>query len=684
MKAEHKILFSPIKIGNLELKNRYAMAPMASFGLVDQGGVLTDDGVEYFVTRAKGGAGLVMTGTCFVEDEVEGILSHTLMWTDNTDKWQEMQQFNKLAERCHTYGSKVFIQLASGYGRSARIPTSATKAVAPSPIPNRWDPTIMHREITKEEIKKIVDAFGKAAAFCKKCGIDGVEVHAVHEGYLLDQFTVPFFNQRTDEYGGSFENRYRFAVEVVESIKAACGKDFPVSLRFTLKHYVKDLLSGGVEGEDFEEKGRDIEEGLKAAKYLVDAGYDALSVDLGCYDAHYWNHPSVYQKDALYLEAAEMVKKVVDVPVMAAGRMDNPDTGANAIAEGKCDIVLLGRPLLADPELPNKTASGNLDLIRPCISCNYGCCTKVHQSSGRAGCAVNAQCANELHTQIIPAMEKKKVVVVGGGPGGCECARVLALRGHEVTLLEKSDRLGGALNVASAPSFKHHDLQLIKYFADELKRLGVDVHTSTEANAENVAKYNPDVVVVSSGAKPWAPKFPGSEKTIFAEEVLRKYIEDKGILNLGDDVVIIGAGQVGVETGLMILEDQSVNPSINSSTNPAINLTIVELTDKFMPQALYSDAEHAEALLAYNGAKVMLKTSTEGYDGEVLTVKDSEGKTLEIKADTVIMATGYRSNVDTYNELREAFPQVYNIGDSQRARNIFFAVHEANELARYI
>ncbi len=677
MKELHQELFKPIRIGKLELKNRYAMAPMASFGLVDENGILTDDGVEYFVTRAKGGAGLIMTGTCFVEDEVEGILPHTLMCTDNTDKWIEMQQFNKLAERCHAYGSKVFVQLASGYGRSARIPTSATKAVAPSEIPNRWDPTIIHREITKAEIKKIVDAFGKAAAFCRKCGIDGVEVHAVHEGYLLDQFTVPFFNKRTDEYGGSFENRYRFAVEVVESIKEACGKDYPVSLRFTLKHYIKDLLSGGVEGEEFEEMGRDTEEGLKAAKYLVDAGYDALSVDLGCYDAHYWNHPSVYQRDGLYLEAAEMVKKVVDVPILVAGRMDNPDFGSKSIEEGKCDILAIGRPLLADPELPNKVATGKLDMIRPCISCNYGCCTKVHQSSGRAGCAVNAQCANELNTEILPVVQKKNVVVIGGGPGGCECARVLRLRGHRVTLLEKEDKLGGALNIASQPSFKKHDLQLIRYFESELSRLGVEVKTSCEASVDSVGRLNPDVIIVASGAKACAPSFPGADKCKYAEEILvmntpEGFPKD---VQLGENIVIIGAGQVGVETGLMLLMDEK---------NTKRNVTIVEITNQFMPQALYSDSEHARALLDFYEADVMLETKVEKYEYGVLSLETNDGKQIRIPADEVILATGYRSDTKVYEDMRNNFDIVYNIGDSSKARNIYFAIHEANELARYI
>ena len=665
MRKEHEILFRPIRIGGVELKNRYVMSPMADFGLVDAGGIPTDAGVEYFVTRARGGIGLILTGACYVDDTVEKVTNKTLMCTERTDKWLAMQQYSRMAERIHAYGAKLFVQLGAGYGRSAHVPESAGEAVAPSAIPNRWDPRLIHRPAETEEVERIVRAFGEAAAFFRRCGVDGVEVHAVHEGYLLDQFTMECFNRRTDRYGGSFENRCRFAVEIVQEIKARCGTGFPVSLRYTPKHYMKGLLQGAVAGEEFTEMGRDLPEGIRMARRMEQAGYDALNVDLGCYDAHYWNHPSVYQKDGLYLEAAEAVKHAVGIPVIAAGRMDDPDLGAAAIRAGKCDMVALGRPCLAEPEIPNKVAREEFARIRPCISCNYGCCTKVHQDAARQGCAVNAQCARELETVLTPAAERKRFVVVGGGPGGCECARVLALRGHQVTLLEKSGRLGGALNVACRPGFKHHDTLLIRWFQAELERLGVEVRLDTPAEPETVRALAPDGVITATGAAPFVPPIAGISAAITAERAL---LEPESV---GKDAVIIGAGQVGVETGLWLLEQGR-------------SVTVVEATERFMPQALYSDAEHAKALLDYYGGRVLLGVCVEEIGERLLRLRGADGRPVRLEPDTVILAAGYRADPSVYERLRKEFPIVYNIGDSVRSRNIYYAVHEAYELASHL
>lgn len=665
MNERHAVLFQPIQIGGVEIKNRYVMAPMADFGLVDAGGVPTNDGIEYFVTRARGGMGLIMTGTCFVDDTIEKIGTHTLMCASGTDKWHALQQYNRMAERIHAYGGKLFIQLASGYGRSGHIPESAGEAVGPSEMTNRWDPNLKHRAMTAQEVETLVRAFGDAAAFFQRCGTDGVEVHAVHEGYLLDQFTMECFNHRTDQYGGSFENRYRFAVEIVQAIKARCGARFPVSLRYTAKHYMKGLLEGAVEGEEFVEMGRDLPEAVEAAKYLEAAGYDALNVDLGCYDAHFWNHPSVYQRDALYLDAAARIKEAVSVPVIVAGRMDDPDVGARAVREGKCDMVGLARPALADPDIPNKVALGQYARIRPCISCNYGCCNKVHLDAGRQGCAVNAQCARELETVLTPALEKKLVVVAGGGPGGCECARVLALRGHRVILLESSDRLGGALRSACMPSFKGHDRLLIRYFEKELERLGVDVRLGAAASVETVRALHPDVVVTATGAKPFVPPIPGAEKGMTAVQALLD------VQKVGQRAVIVGAGQVGVELGLWLLE-------------LGRQVTIVEAAPDFMPQALYSDREHAQALLSYRGGRVELGVQVLEIGEHDVRVQCANGAEECLPADSVILATGFRSDGRVYQDMRAAFPQVYNIGDSVKSRNIYYAVHEAYELASHL
>lgn len=663
MKKEHKVLFEPASIGDLELKNRYTMAPMGMFGMVDKDGILTDSGVEYYVTRAKGGIGLITTGICLVKIDSEGLNPTVLFLTKDTDKWRAMQQFNKMTDRIHAYGSKAFLQLSSGFGRAAMIPLIAKNAVGPSEIPNRFQPDIIHRELTTEEVEDYIESFAQAAAFAKHCGFDGVEIHAVHEGYLLDQFATKIFNKRTDRFGGSFENRYRFATEIVEKIKQYCGKDFPVSLRYSPKHYMKDYGKGAVPGEDFVEMGRDMPEGLEAAKLLERAGYDALNVDVGCYDAHYWSHPSVYHKDGLYLDAAAAVKEVVDIPIIVAGRMDDPDMGAKAIQNGKCDFIALGRPCLADPYLPVKVKRGHPERVRPCISCNYGCSAKV-VVSGKVGCAVNAQCANELFRAITPSLEKKKYVIVGGGPAGAECARVLAMRGNNVTLMEKGNQIGGALIPAGKASFKHHDHQLAAWFANELKLNNVDIRLNCEATIENIKACNPDVVVTALGAKPFIPSIPGVENALLAEEVLND------VSMAGQKIIIIGAGQVGVEVAIWLQEYGK-------------EVTIVEATDKFMPAGHMSDIEMAKDLIYFKKADVRLSTKVKTVDTNGIVVEGSQGEEF-IPADTVIMATGYIANRKFYNQLKQEFDCVYNIGDSAFVRNIFHAVQEGYELAANI
>ena len=364
----------------------------------------------------------------------------------------------------------------------------------------------------------------------------------------------------------------------------------------------------------------------------------------------------------IYEYTPMQVKQAVTIPVIVAGRMDSPRLASDAVRSGKCDFIALGRPSLADPDLPNKLAAGQTSQIRPCISCNYGCCTKVHQTSGRAGCSVNPQCANELRTRLLPAVEPKRIAVIGGGPGGCECARVLALRGHTVTLFERQPRLGGALIPASSAGFKHHDAALIAYYENELSRLGVDVRTGTPADADCVAALSPDVVVVATGARPNIPQIPGIDRALTAEDALT----DPSAV--GQSAVIFGTGLVGVETALWMLELGKA-------------VTLIGRSDRFMPKALYSDAEHARALLRFRGATLMSETAVEEIGDGWVRVRRKGSAPEHLDADTFICAAGYRSDDTVYQVMRAHFPIVYNIGDSAAARNIYAAVHEAYELA---
>lgn len=512
-------LFSPIKIGSITIKNRFAMAPMGPLGLADANGGWNQRGIDYYVERAKGGTGLIITGVTFFDQVVEkqdpSTVPNPLYKPVNFVKTSR-----EMTERIHAYGSKIFLQLSGGFGR-VTIPTNVgdIPPVAPSAIPHRWlDKTC--RAITVDEIHAIVKQFVEAAFHAKRAGFDGVQIHAVHEGYLIDQFAISMFNQRTDEYGGSLENRLRFAKEIVEEIKKTCGNDFPVTLRFSVKSMIKDWRVGALPGEDFEEKGRGTEEGLKAAKLLESYGYDALDTDVGTYDAWWWNHPPMYQKKGLYREYCKMVKEVVDIPVFCAGRMDNPDMALEAIENGECDVIDLGRPLLADPDYCNKLRCGKITQIRPCISCHEGCMGRV-ASYSLLNCAVNPQAARERVNAYEPILKKKKVLIVGGGVAGCEAARVLDIRGHQPVVYEKGSRLGGNLIPGGAPDFKEDDIALADWYTNELNRLGVHVHLNTELNG----------VEIITGAK--VTEFANGEVKIDTKEGSKTIMSDSVILSVG-------------------------------------------------------------------------------------------------------------------------------------------------------
>ena len=472
--SSENILFTPLSIGKVSIKNRFAMAPMGPLGLGDEQGGFNQRGIDYYTARARGGTGLIITGVTFVDNTIE---EHGMPNCPNStyNPVQFVRTSREMTERVHAYNARIFLQMSGGFGR-VTIPTNLGEfpPVAPSPIQHRWLNKTC-RALTVDEIHELVRDFGEGAYNAKRAGFDGVQIHAVHEGYLIDQFAISLFNQRTDEYGGSLENRLRFAREIVEEIKRRCGQDFPVMLRYSPKSFIKALREGALPGEEFEEKGRDLPEGVEAAKLLVSYGYDALDVDVGSYDAWWWSHPPMYQKKGLYMPYAKLVKENVNVPVLCAGRMDDPDMAEGAVMDGVCDIISLGRPLLADPDYVNKLRRGERKCIRPCISCQEGCMGRIQEYS-MVNCAVNPQAARERVTAYNPVLKAKHVLVIGGGVAGCEAARVLAERGHKPEIMERSDHLGGNLLAAGAPSFKEDDIALVRWYENEMQRLNVPVH----------------------------------------------------------------------------------------------------------------------------------------------------------------------------------------------------------------
>ena len=458
---KYKNLFTPVTIGSVTIKNRFAMAPMGPLGLADAQGGFNQRGIDYYTERAKGGTGLIITGVTFSDCKVE---TQSMPNCPNStfNPVHFIRTGREMTERVHAYGSKIFLMMSAGFGR-VTIPTNLGEfpPVAPSAIPHRWLDKIC-RPLTVEEIHSIVKSFGDGAYNAMRAGFDGVEIHAVHEGYLLDQFAISMFNQRTDEYGGSLENRLRFAREVVEEIKSRCGKDFPVALRFSVKSMIKDWREGALPGEEFEEKGRDVEEGLAAARLLVEYGYDALDTDVGTYDAWWWNHPPMYQKKGLYRPYCRMVKEAVDVPVLCAGRMDNPDMALEALEKGECDIISLSVNLIPggvpdfkedDIALADWYVQTLKDLRVP-VYLNHevtkdeilaGDYDAVILATGSVPKRFSLGDDARVYTASQVLLKEKdcgdSVVIVGGGLVGCETALWLRQQGKKVTIVEALDKI---------------------------------------------------------------------------------------------------------------------------------------------------------------------------------------------------------------------------------------------------
>ena len=662
---KYQNLFTPVKIGSVTIKNRFAMAPMGPLGLADSEGGFNQRGIDYYTERAKGGTGLIITGVTFSDCKVE---TQSMPNCPNStyNPVHFIRTSREMTERVHAYGSKIFLMMSAGFGR-VTIPPNLGEfpPVAPSEIPHRWLDK-MCRPLTVEEIKSIVKSFGDGAYNAKRAGFDGVEIHAVHEGYLLDQFAISMFNLRNDEYGGSLENRLRFAREVVEEIKSRCGEDFPVALRYSVKSMIKDWREGALPGEEFEEKGRDIAEGLEAAKLLVQYGYDALDTDVGTYDAWWWNHPPMYQEKGLFRPYCKMVKEVVDVPVICAGRMDNPDMALESLEKGECDIVSLGRPLLADPDYVNKLRAGRMAQVRPCISCQEGCMGRVQEYS-MINCAVNPQAARERDMAYEPILKSKKVMVVGGGVAGCEAARVLAIRGHQPELYEKGSRLGGNLLPGGAPEFKEDDLALAKWYETTLKDLRVPVYYNHEVTKDEVLAGDYDAVIIATGSQPKKFSLGDDEKVYTASQVLLKEKD------CGETTVIVGGGLVGCETALWLAEHGK-------------KVTIVEALDKILAvngPLCHANKDMLERLVPYHGVEVVAGARVKKYENGVLTADTAEGEKT-IPCDSVILAVGYREENSLYHDLEFDVPEIYLLGDAKKVSNIMYAIWDAFEVANHI
>jgi len=659
MKNQFENLLKPYKIGSVTIKNRLAMGPMGSAAYYDSNFEFRQDVMDYFVERAKGGFGLLFVGSMLADVVIDPMAD---VGSPITKPMNFVRSSITLNERLQAYDTKMFLQVTMGMGRN--FPGCLT----PSGEPLFWMPSVKTQALTNEQVKQKIQLVVQAAALVKNAGFAGVEVHALHWGYLLDQFAMSITNHRTDEYGGSLENRLRASKEIIEGIKQVCGADFPVTMRLGLKSYIKGLNQASLHGED--EAGRTLEEGLRIAQLLESYGYDALSVDSGVYDSFYYASPPMYMPKGYNLELAEAAKKVVKIPILTGGRMDDMYMCEKAIADGQTDAIVLSRASLADPYLPKKVEMGQVEKIRPCLSCEIGCMGR-QMTGGDFSCAVNPMALREGTYGIAKAVNPKKVVVVGGGVAGMEVARTAKRRGHEVSLYEKSDKLGGNLISAGAHSFKQDVQKLNEWYQRELKDMNIPVRLKTEVKPDMIKDMGADVVVLAVGSDPVMPKtFSENPKAISCIDALI------GKKEIGQKVVIVGGGLVGCEMALEFAQEGKT-------------VTIVEALDTILSAGVpvpIMNKMMLTDLLDYH--KVDIRTGfmldSINNTGAVIIPREGDNKSIEIACDSVIMAIGFKSVATMVQDLYGSGIEIYQVGDGNQVGNIKTSVWNAYEVARSI
>ncbi|MCQ2544262.1 MAG: FAD-dependent oxidoreductase [Lachnospiraceae bacterium] len=685
MRKELESLFTPWKIGNCEIKNRIVLTSMGGtdlFGWMEKNH-FDKDGARFIMEVAKNNAGLVLPGCQPVYNPMFG------QWL-----YKNKKMYKDLAEwmpEFHKTGAKLFIQLTAGFGRSFTVSSvmetlytnpvlrGLSKPVlnfdkilaTASPAPNRWSDKMPSRELTVAEIEEYIEAFAKVSKMLKEAGVDGVEIHAVHEGYLLDQFALKYVNKRTDEYGGSLDNRLRFAVEIVKAIKKECGDDFPVSLRYSVRSMTKGLREGALPGEEFTEVGRDMEESEKAVKILQDAGYDMLNCDNGTYDAWYWAHPPIYMPENCNLADVEHIRQFVDIPVVCAGRL-TPEAAAASISEGKLDGAGFARRFLADPEWVTKLINDNEEDIRPCILCHSGCFNMCHykgvpndqelsDSLHLSRCAVNAEMMQWNKHHIEKTNNPKTVIIIGGGIGGMEAARVLKLRGHNPVIYEKNSELGGTFIAAAAESYKGKLRELLAWYRRKMEEMNIEIHLNT--NIENTDQFKGQDIIVATGSSARELKMvPGYEKMVEACEFLT------GTKEVGETVAVVGGGLTGCEIAYE-LALQGKKPLIVEMKNDLIAQTGVCL----------ANSSYLREWFAWKEVPVYLETSLKEVKDGAIICKNKEGEEFEVKCDSVISSAGYIPK-----PLANEGGKVHLVGDCKQVGNLRTVIWRAYEVAMKI
>ncbi len=657
-------LFDPINIGPMRLDNRLVMTAMDVGFSTD--GFANDRFIDFYAERAKWGVGLIIIGGCYPHES--GKAWKSILALDD-DRY--IPSLRKFTETMHKLGAKTAPQLLHG-GRYASSLFTKSQPVSASSVPSRLARDVP-RPLTVSEIKEMVSHYARAALRAKEAGFDAVEIHG-GMGYLINQFLSPITNHREDEYGGDLQGRLRFAREVLQATKELVGKDFPIIFRLS--------------GDELMQGGNKINENILIAGELASSGVDAFHISPGWHESKTPIMVMAIPRMA-YTFLAASIKEKVNLPVIAAVRINDLYDAEELLRDGQADLVALGRPLIADPELPKKYREGRREDIRTCIACNQGCFDEL-LNMRPVSCLYNAQVGYEKEYVIREASAKKKVMVIGGGPGGMEAARVAALRGHEVTLYEKEHQLGGQLHYAWKPPGREEFQHVIGYLERQLAKLRVKVALGVKVDLGLIEKERPEVIILSTGSTPIIPPIPGikGKNVVLARDVLEKK------LSIGNPVAVIGGGSVGCEVALYVTKLGSMNPEV------ALFLLRNQIID--LPNALLrSHHGHRKVTVLEMKRKVgsgfglstrwvILKEMEEAGIEELTGVKvnriqegppsgvfyEKEGKETFLPAETVILATGYVPNNSLYQQLDGLVPEVYSIGDCVKVRTAMEAIHE--------
>ena len=636
-------LFEPGKIGKLELKNRIVM-PAMGCSLAESSGEAGPRMIRYYAERAKGGAGLIITEITRVDDET-GVGTPNQLSVTNT---HVVGQLHRLAEAVHAYGTKLFVQLHHPGSQTPSRLIGGRQPVSASDVTCRVIGE-QPRPLTTEEVGAMVKKFVTGAVIAQKAGVDGVEIHAAH-GYLVSQFLSPYTNKREDKYGGSFEGRMRFVTEIIMGIRAYCGPAFPISVRMN--------------GNDYLEGGIDDEEGIRIAKYLESLGIDALNISCGMYDSGATIIEPSYFAEGWKRHLGANIRKAVNIPVIAVDNIKHPSFAEQMLEEGNCDFVGIARGFLADSAWGAKAYEGKDLSIRKCLGCME--CFRILNDGLPLGCTLNPVLGREFEwgkDKLVKNGNGRKIAVIGGGPAGMQAGTVLAARGFDVTLFEKTEKLGGTVNVAAVPPNKTMLCEFVETMKAEIEEAGVKVRLNTSPSAADLKAEGFEGVFMAAGGRPAIPAIEGIEKAVTAEDVLCGKAEVTG------DVAVIGGGVTGLETAETLSKDHKV--------------TVVEMMNTVGKGLYPSVVMHlVQEIAKAGGAIAKGKTLCAVKDGEITVMDTATKETESIKADSVVLAMGVKSERPDIDAMKEAFGnKLVLTGDSDRPGQIYDALHSAYDRA---